>query len=97
MEAVLRGTAGLLAGIAERQAERKRAIRRVAIPDGVLIRVLKFLLHIAGFGAFIWSMFQVHSVAGGLAIMVSCFAFSWLIGRREEVPAETPRDPGLRR
>lgn len=93
MEAVLRGTAGLLAGIADRQAARQHT-RRVTIQQGVLIRVLKFLLHLAGFGAFVWSMFEVHSVAGGLAIMVSCFAFSWLVG--SEPKQETPNDPAMR-
>lgn len=96
MEAVLRGTAGLLMGVAEKRAERRRHLSRVgdAVTQGVLIQALKFLLHLGGFGAFIWAMFEVHSVAGGLAIMVSCFAMSWIVGQPK---AELPRsDPGMR-
>lgn len=98
MEMVLRGMASLLAGAAEKSAERKRTLRRVAIPETVIIRVLKFLLHLSGFGAFIWSMFQVHSVAGGLAVMISCFVFSWLVGSTPaKAPEELKSDPMLRR
>jgi hypothetical protein len=95
MEAILRGTAGLLAGMAEKRAERARAVRRLAISETMVIRLFKFLLHLCGFGAFIWAMFQVHSVAGGLAIMVSCFALSWLVASKPVI--DTTPDPGLRR
>lgn len=98
MEVVLRGMASVLAGAADKSAERKRSLRRVSIPETLVIRVLKFLLHLSGFGAFIWSMFQVHSVAGGLAVMVSCFVFSWLVGSTPaKAPEEPMSDPMLRR
>lgn len=97
MEMALRGMASLLASIAEKQAERKQSLRRVAIPETFIIRALKFLLHLSGFGAFIWSMFQVHSVAGGIAVMISCFTFSWLIGSKPATSKEPKNDPMLRR
>lgn len=97
MEMVLRGMASVLAGAAEKSAERKRSLRRVAIPETLVIRLLKFLLHLSGFGAFIWSMFQVHSVAGGIAVMISCFTLSWLVGSKPATPEGPKPDPMLRR
>jgi hypothetical protein len=95
MEAVLMGTANWLASVADKRKERRRLSSRVVVQQAVLIRVLKFLLHLAGFGAFVWSMFQVHFVAGGLAVTLSCFALSWLVG--SSTPPVAPKaDPGLR-
>lgn len=72
-------TAGqMLIAWADKRRRARASVEKISL--GFLSRVVKLLLHLAGFGAFIWSMFQVHSVAGGLAIMVSCFVFSTLIG-----------------
>lgn len=78
-DAVLTTTGQLLIGFAEKR-RRARESMTTNMPMGIVTTMMKLLLHLAGFGAFIWSMFQVHSVAGGLAIMVSCFVFSSLIG-----------------
>lgn len=78
MEAVLRASGRLLMGMAERRSQRRSV--QWALPQSLLLKGMKFLLHLCGFGAFVWTGFQLHSVFGGLAIVISCFTLSWLLG-----------------
>lgn len=86
-EVMANATGEMLIKWAERRRKARASVEKISL--GILNRAVKLLLHLCGFGAFIWSMFQVHSVAGGLAIMVSCFVFSSLIGGSQPDNAST--------